>query len=470
MAASPRRAPNVLFILTDDQRFDTIAALGNRQIRTPNIDRLVHGGTTFTRAHIMGGTCGAVCMPSRAMLMTGRTLFHLHGEGETRGRTIPPEHVTMPELFRSAGYHTHHIGKWHQDRASFNRSFESADRIFGFTRGWYLDYGGHWNVPVHDYDPTGRYPHETGYIVGPDGSSRLPVEPAVGGVHSSRLFCDAAVDFLDRAGGDERPFFLYLSFVAPHDPRQSPEEYEAMYPSSGIELPPNYLPMHPFDNGDLRIRDELLEGWPRRRTAIQDHIADYYGLITYTDSQIGRVLDALDRAGLAQSTIVVFAGDNGLALGQHGLMGKQSVYEHSARVPLIFRGPGVPAGERSEALCYLLDVFPSLADAAGLECPPTVEGISLLPTMRGERDAVRDHLFCGYKNLQRSIRQERYKLIEYFVGQSRTTQLFDTLEDPWELHNLAESPVHRARLGELRGQLAVDQECWDDPLTTARAL
>jgi len=273
--------PNIVFILTDDQQRLSLGALGNREIRTPNIDRLVADGTVFTQAAIMGGTCGAVCMPSRAMLMTGRTLFHLDG----LGRNIPAEHKTLPETFRAAGYHTCHVGKWHQDRASFHRGYDAAARIFGFTPGWYKDYGGHWNVPIHDFDPSGTYPEDDGYILAEDGETPLPVEPGVGGIHSTDMFGEAAVATIrNQAANSTRPLFLYLGFVAPHDPRQSPNRWLEAYPPADISVPDNVLPRHPFDNGELLVRDECLEAWPRQPEAVHRHIADYYAMIAHARS------------------------------------------------------------------------------------------------------------------------------------------------------------------------------------------
>ncbi|MFQ6096617.1 MAG: sulfatase/phosphatase domain-containing protein, partial [Armatimonadota bacterium] len=187
-------------------------------------------------------------------------------------------------------------------------------------------------------------------------------------------------------------------------------------------------------------------------------------MITHLDEQMGRVLRALEESGHADDTIVVFAGDNGLAVGQHGLLGKQNMYEHSVRVPLIFLGPGIPKGKRSDALCYLLDVFPTLCDIVGLRVPESVEGHSLLPVMRGRRRRVRDSLFFAYKDVQRAVRDERYKLIEYFVAGERKTQLFDLREDLAELHDLSDDPDHARRLAGLRKELAAWQEVLDDPL------
>ncbi|MFW5915318.1 MAG: sulfatase-like hydrolase/transferase [Planctomycetota bacterium] len=448
--------PNILFILTDDQRYDTIHALGNDEISTPNMDELVREGTTFTHATIMGGTAPAVCMPSRGMIMTGRYLFHLDG----RGHEIPPSQKTLPETLGEAGYHCHHVGKWHQDRASFNRGFHSAARIFGFADGGYNAYGGHWNVPLHDYDPTGEYSPEDAYILAADKETHLPVKAGVGGVHSNELFVDSAIDFLNSyqtgdapLAGRNEPFFMYLSFVAPHDPRQAPNEFEEQYSSERVRLPDNFMPKHPFDNGELTIRDEALEAWPRRPHSIRRHIADYYSLISHTDDQIGRVIEHLKATGEYENTIIVLAGDNGLAVGQHGLMGKQNLYEHSIRVPLIISGPGIPHGVQTDSLCYLLDIFPTLCDCLRIQTPDSVDGTSLLPAIRNPDTSLRTSHYYGYCQYQRAVRDSRYKLIEYAVDSTRNTQLFDLDNDPWETHNLAEKGAYEGKIAKLRTQL-----------------
>ena len=455
--------PSILFVFTDDQRFDTIRALNNPDIHTPNIDRLVASGLTFTQAHIMGGTSGAVCMPSRAMMLSGRTLFSIEREGQR----IPPEHVTFPELFRQAGYTTFHAGKWHQDKASHARCFAAGAKIFGFRRGWYETCDGHWHLPVHDFDPTGTYAEEDGYF------SNAPVEPFTPpytrckehGKHSAETFSDATIDFI-QGHHDETPFFIYLAHLAPHDPRQSLKRIRDMYDAEALPLPENFCPRHPFDNGELRIRDELLEGWPRTPDAIRRHIADYYAIITQVDEQLGRVMSALEESGRGDNTIVIFAGDNGLAVGQHGLMGKQNVYEHSVRVPLIISGPGIPAGARTDAFCYLLDIFPTLCDLTGLSIPSTVEGRSLLPVIEDPDARVRDRLLFAYKGVQRAVKEERLKLIEYSVQGQRTTQLFDLETDPWETQNLAEDPAYAGDVVRLRGEL----RRWRDELGDTREM
>jgi len=425
----PVKRPNILFLFTDDQRFDTIRALGNPEIRTPNLDRLVARGLSFTRAHIMGGTSGAVCMPSRAMLLTGRTLFHLH----RRGAAVPGDHTLLPEVFRAAGYRTFGTGKWHNGARAYARCF---------THGGNIMFGGmsdHLSVPVHDFDPTGAYPR--GSRVTGDG-------------FSSELFTDAAISFLEKDAG-ENPFFMYVSYTAPHDPRMAPEEYAAMYPPRSVSVPGNFLPEHPFDNGEMKIRDEKLSPWPRTPALIRDHLAAYYAMITHTDAQIGRLLDALERSGRAGETIIVFTSDNGLAVGSHGLLGKQNLYDHSVRVPLILCGPGVAEGRQTRGLCTLNDLFPTLCGLAGLPVPSGVEGKDLAPIMADSRASVHDSVFFAYKRLQRGLRTaDDWKLICYNVRGKNPVQLFNLKEDPLEMNNLAREAAHAARLQELTALLA----------------
>lgn len=451
------RRPNILFLFTDDQRFDTIAALGNDQIHTPNLDKLVRRGTIFTRAHIMGGTCPAVCMPSRAMLHSGRTLFHL----QDCGREIPQDHTTLGETLGKQGYDTYGIGKWHNGTAAFNRSFAGGAEIY---------FGGmadHWNMPANDYDPNGQYATRLPRCKDPSSSNKvmsLQCDHVTPGKHSTDLCADAAINYLDNRSGDD-PFFLYVSFLAPHDPRTMPQRYLDMYNPDDIELPPNYLPGHPFDNGELWIRDEKLEAWPRTEDAIRRHIAEYYGMITHLDDAIGRILETLERTGQADNTIIVFAGDNGLAVGRHGLMGKQNLYDHSVRVPLIFAGPGIGENRQSESFCYLLDIFPTLCDLVGAETPPSVEGCSLLPAMQDPTIRVRDTLHLAYRDVQRGVRDERYKLIAYFVEGKRRFQIFDLQEDPWELNDLIDDPKHAEHVKRLAKELTRLRDELDDHTT-----
>ncbi len=426
--------PNVLFFFTDDQRRDTIRSLGNTYIATPNIDRLVQGGVTFTNCYVQGSMIGAVCKPSREMLMTGRTLFHI----DTR---VP----LLPEVFRRAGYQTFATGKMHGARPYFNRMFESGDELF------FGGMGSHTELMVWDYDPSGRYPRDRRHRI--DG-------------FSSEVFARAAIRFL-RQRDRSRPFFLYLSFTAPHDPRTPPEPFASMYRPSGMPLPANFMSLHPFHNGWMTGRDERLAPWPRTPEVIRQHLADYYGMITHLDAQIGHVLAELERNGDLQRTVIVFASDNGLAIGSHGLMGKQNLYEHSSGVPLVLAGPGIPRGQRRDALVYLLDIFPTLCELAGIDMPDTVEGKSLVPVIRGEFERVRETLYTAYQ-VQRAVRDQRWKLIRY--THINKTQLFDLSVDPYELRDLSDDPAYRTHVERLLSELRRWQERLDDPqpLTTDR--
>jgi arylsulfatase A-like enzyme len=437
---SPNRPdrPNIVFFFTDDQRFDTLRALGNTRIHTPNLDRLCERGTAFTNATIMGGSCPAVCMPSRAMLHTSRTLFHIDREGQD----IPREHLMLGETLQRAGYTTFGTGKWHNGRASFARSFACGDRIF---------FGGmsdHFAVPLNPFDPDGAYPEGKVY----HEEKR----------HSSDLFSGAAIDFLQRYHNDP-PFFLYLSFTAPHDPRETHPKFHALYDPDDLPTPESFQPEHPFDNGELRIRDEMLAPFPRTPAAVRQHLAAYYAMISHIDAAVGRVLATLDATGHGEDTIIVFAGDNGLAVGRHGLMGKQSVYDHSVHVPLLFAGPGIPAGERRDALVSLIDIYPTLCELVGADLPESVEGKSLVRAMENADEPVRDSLLFAYRHLHRGVRDRRHKLIEYHVDGARTSQLFDLAEDPHETSNLAGDPAHADTLRRLRAELLRWRDELDDP-------
>ena len=427
--------PNVLFVFTDDQRFDTIEALGNEQIKTPWMDELARRGVTFSRAQIMGSYTAAVCIASRSMMLTGRTLFRAPQQ-------VPIENALWPAVMRENGYRTYSTGKWHNDAGAFARGFDRGDKIF---------FGGmsnHLQVPVHDFDPGGDYPKEKSYI---------------GKKFSSELFSDAAVEFIRRYE-DDKPFFAYVSYTAPHDPRMAPSKYDDMYDRARIAVPDNFVPKHPFDNGEMTIRDEVLAPFPRTPEIVREHIAAYYAMITHLDDQIGRVMTALEESGHADNTIVIFAGDNGLAVGQHGLLGKQNLYDHSVRVPLSISGPGLPAGTVCDADCYLLDIFPTICEMTGIPIPDTVEGLSLLPVVRGETQRLRDSMFFAYMSCQRAVRDERFKYVQYDVEERKTVQLFDMDADPAETNNLADDTEHAGDVERLRDQLADWQKAVDDPL------
>jgi arylsulfatase A-like enzyme len=206
-----------------------------------------------------------------------------------------------------------------------------------------------------------------------------------------------------------------------------------MYADVDVPLPPNFAQVHPFDNGAMTLRDEKLAAWPRDPEVIRDQIREYYGMISHLDARIGDILDTIDRLDISERTIVIFAGDNGLALGSHGLLGKQSLYEHSTRVPLIVAGAELPHGS-NVSFVYLYDLFPTILRFAGVDLPGDIDGIDLAPIWRGERVRVRTELYTAYGSVQRAIRDDRWKLIVY-PGLERI-QLFDLASDPYETENL----------------------------------
>ena len=420
--------PNILFLLADDQRASTIHALGNDEIITPNLDRLVDEGVSYRNAYIMGAMNAAVCSPSRAMIMTGRSLFNI----DPTGNSIDTAHTTLPKSLDNAGYNTFHIGKWHNGEPAFINSFSDGSKIFfGGMHGQY-------DVPTYEFDKAGDY-------------SREKLNPFTG-KHSSELYAEAGIEYIKNYDS-EKPFFMYMAFQAPHDPREMPQEYLDMYDTTALSLPPNFMPEHPFANGEINVRDEWLAGYPRTGAEIKANIAAYYAMITHLDVQIGRVLKALEEKGILENTIIVFSGDNGLAVGQHGLMGKQNVYEHSINVPLVFRGPGIPKGVKKNDLAYLFDIYPTLCHFAGVNTPGSVQG-QVLPVADTTGIKGRESMYFAYKHFQRAVRNDRYKLIKYNVKGSITTQLFDLQEDPYETNNLADNPVYSELLDEMTKLLA----------------
>jgi arylsulfatase A-like enzyme len=276
------------------------------------------------------------------------------------------------------------------------------------------------------------------------------------------MVCGAAIDFLENYDSEE-PFYQYIAFLAPHDPRTMPKRFKDMYDPEKITLPANFMGGHPFDTGALRIRDEELAVFPRSPDETKRHLAEYYGMISHLDDELGKVVKTLEKKGLLEDTIIVFAGDNGLALGQHGLFGKQNCYDHSVRVPLIFAGPGVPENQRSDALVYLLDIFPTLCELTGTEIPDSVEGKSMVKAMHNPELPVRDELYFAYCDFQRAVRHEQYKLIEYVVeGKHIMTQFFDLESDPMELDNLAGKEEFSQVLNKMRERLFRLRDEWDD--------
>ncbi|MBS60352.1 MAG: sulfatase [Anaerolineaceae bacterium] len=432
MKSNDSGRPNIVFLIADDHRHNAINALGDTQVKTPHLDSLIREGTSLTNMYIMGSTVGAVCMPSRGMMLTGRTLWKI--DEPDLGNWL-----LWPQMLRESGYHTYGIGKWHNERRSFSRCFAGgAETFFGGMSD-------HYAVPVHDYDPSGKFPEENA---------------RVGQGFSTDIFAEAAVEFLQQYS-DEEPFCLYVAFTAPHDPRTPPSDFT--YNPNDLELPDNFLSQHPFDNGEMYVRDELLADYPRTDKEIKHHLADYYGMISHLDSSIGKILSALDDTGVSGNTIVVYTADHGLAVGQHGLLGKQNLYEHSIKVPFLIRGPQVPVSSQSDAFCYLYDFASTLCDMLDISIPPSFEGRSFWNTIING-DIHRHTVFSAYKDKHRSIRDNRYKLIKYYLGDKITSQMFDLLSDPLETDNLIDNGKDHPLLSSMESKMSELQTSFSDPI------
>jgi arylsulfatase A-like enzyme len=443
--------PHVVFIIADDHRGEAIGAFGNEAVQTPVLDSLVASGTACRNTHIFGGLTGAVCAPSRACVHTGIPIFRATIGKDMTNRehssVIRSDVRLMPQTMKDAGYRTHAVGKWHNDKASFAQSFEGGDKLH------FHGMSDHTQVPVYDYDPTGLYPKEQEYIAH---------------TFSTELFTNAAVNFIEDYE-EERAFFLYVAYTAPHDPRTAPEPYAGMYDKSDIALPPNFVREHPFDTGDMFVRDEKLAGWPRDEDEIRQHLADYYAIITHLDAQIGRVIEALKAKGVYDNTLIIYTADHGLAVGQHGLMGKQNLYEHSVRIPLIFRGPDVPEGKLVQALASNIDIFPTVAGLCDVDLPAETEGISLCPILAGENARARSIVGSVYRDLQRMVTDGEWKLIRYYRSPITNTgteriQLFNLLSDPWETQDVSAEPGNVGHIERLASELASWMEASGDIL------
>lgn len=409
-SAPPRRL-NVILLLADDLRADAVHALGGGLVQTPSLDRLASQSVVFRNAYILGSNSPAVCLPSRNMLLSGRAYFRWHGP------YAAPSQPNLPDWLRNAGMSTYHHGK-----------------------------RGNVAIKIQERFEVNRYLN--------DDVDRRSGEPG-------KKIVDDAIEFLTAQSRD-RPFFMYLAFANPHDPKVAAERYRRRYRLADIPLPNNFLPRHPFDNGELDVRDEKLARTPRHEDEIRAHWLDYLAVISGLDENIGRLLDALVRSGLDANTIVIFASDNGLALGSHGLMGKQSLYDHSAKVPLLIRQPGVPAGA-TNALVYLHDVFPTLADLEGLAMPPALDGVSLKPILVNKNSTVRERILLTYREVQRGLRDDRHKLIVYpKIGR---VQLFDLERDPDERNDLSQDPSQADRIKKMFAGLTLEQRKLGDPLS-----
>lgn len=414
--------PNILFIFADDQSYNTIRALGNDEILTPGLDRLVEEGLTFTHAYNMGAWHGAVCVASRTMLNTGEYLWRARRHEKTI-KQMARERKLWSQLMEDAGYETYFSGKWHvkvEPDSIFNNVIHIRPGMPKATPEGY-------NRPVEGVKDKWS-PSDT--IFGGFWE---------GGKHWSEVLGDDAVAYIERASRKDKPFFMYLAFNAPHDPRQSPKEFIDMYPVENIDVPKNFLQEYTYKDQmgcSEKLRDERLAPFPRTEYAVKVNRQEYYAIITHMDSQITRIIEALEKSGKKDNTYIFFTADHGLACGNHGLMGKQNMYDHSMRPPLIVVGPDVPKNKKTDIDVYLQDIMATSLDLAGIPKPEYVEFNSLLPIVRGKQKYGNyDAVYGAYMDLQRMIRADGYKLIVY--PEAGITLLFDMDKDPLEMNDLS---------------------------------
>ncbi|MFL2860697.1 MAG: sulfatase-like hydrolase/transferase [Pontiellaceae bacterium] len=444
--------PNIIFIFADDMAFETISGHGETDIDTPNLDRLLKKSTRFTRAYNMGAWNGAVCIASRTMLLTGKTVWNAYSIDSAKEiHKLGQLGQTWPQWLKNAGYQTYMSGKWHIKN--------DPSKIFDVTKdirpGMPQDLESGYNRPknIHDYNK-GWKPWDItngGFWEG--------------GTHWSEVLANNGVEFIYEATKTEDPFFMYLAFNAPHDPRQAPKSFIDLYPLDRIKVPVTYLEDYPYSNEigcGPSVRDERLAPFPRTKYAVKINRQEYYALITHMDEQIGRILDALDKSGKADSTYIIFTADHGLAVGHHGFMGKQNLYEHSTKVPFLVCGPDINKNHVIDEPIYLQDVMPTTLDLAGLELSKTIQFKSLLPLLKGERVKHYPSIYGGFKGIQRSITQDNWKLIYYTYADKY--RLYNLSEDPFEMNDLSKAETQKSRLNEMKKNLIKLSEELNDPL------
>ncbi|MFA6543330.1 MAG: sulfatase-like hydrolase/transferase [Limisphaerales bacterium] len=444
--ATSTRPPNFVFLLADDMRPDAVGAFGHPVVKTPHLDSLVREGLTFTRAV----AAYPICHVSRAEMLTGCTAFR--SGVQYRGHRLDPKLALWPETLRRAGYATWYSGKWHTDGLPRQRGYTA-------TRGLYSSGGAPGRPPLPDH--AGR--PATGYVgwTFKTDDGRVELDKGAGLTpDTDRFIADGAVELIRRKAG--QPFFLHVNFTGPHDPRIWPRGYENRYNPKQIPLPGNFAPEHPFDHGNAGGRDEVLLPVPRPPDAVRAELAAYYAVISNVDEQVGRILAALRETGQMENTIVIFSSDQGLAVGSHGLLGKQNLYEHTFGVPLILRGPGIARGRRVDAACYLRDLFPTTCELAGVAIPDTVQGRSFAASLSGQARPAYPHVIGCFTDTQRVIRDDRWKFIWYPKAKRR--QLFDLTNDPDELHDLTPEPRHAGKVAELQMKLETWLKANGDPL------
>ena len=443
---------NLVIILSDQHHPRMMGCAGHPLVRTPNMDRLARRGTRFSSAY----TNCPICVPARASLATGRYVHEIRfwDNAIAYDGSVPSwGHRLMPR-----GHEVVAIGKLHY--------VDSDPQRNGFTEEI---------VPMHladgDGDVVGMIRDE---LIVRKGAAKLGPEAGSGESHYTaydRQIADLACGWLDRAARKrhEKPWVLYVGFVCPHPPLITPPEYFAMYAGRDIPMPKLYAqsdrPHHPYIEFMRRSRPED-DGFTGPEM-VKRAIAAYMGSVTFLDHNVGKVVDALERAGLSDSTRVIYSSDHGESLGARGLWTKRLLYEESVGIPLILAGPEVPSGRTVSDPVSLIDVFPTVLDCAGVEPSPTdvdLPGSSLLRIAASgatpPRTVLSEYHAAASPSGSFMIRHDRFKYIHY-VGYA--PMLFDLSEDPEELHDLAGAPAFKDALAVCETKLRdiVDPEAAD---------
>jgi len=429
---TPRKRPNMVFFLTDDQRWDGMSCAGNPVLETPNMDRIAAEGIRFENAFVTTSLCG----PSRASFLTGK-YAHIHGV-RLNGQSLPAEQTTFPELLKASGYETAFIGKWHNRDQGKGRGF---DYTFGFKGQ------GRYRNPVisENFGPEKEY----------EG-------------HITDILADHAIKFLKKE--HSRPFCLLLWFKAPHRSWIPAERFKNLFEGMRMPEPPTFHDSYEgkpeaVRNADMKVGD--FEDVPDLDTFLKN----YYRTLAGVDENIGRILEALDDLGLAEDTVVVHSGDNGFFLGEHHFFDKRLMYEESIRVPLLVRYPRIiRAGTVCREMALNVDVAPTLLELAGVPVPTDMQGKSLKPFLQG-RDIPwrKDFLYEYYEypavhmvRKHRGVRTKRWKYIHYFE-EPQEFELYDIQNDPGEMDNLFTNPAYRDVVTQLRERMVELRRELDDP-------
>jgi len=463
--------PNIVVLMADQHRSDAMSCAGRAGVRTPNLDALAGRGMRFDQAYCAAPLCG----PSRVSFFTG-TWPHTHGaymhpnDRHRSGRKFSPQLnmdlTPLPQLLRDRGYATHacgYIGTLASD-GDRNLNGDAHPEFWGFdaatsTPSDYRDAVGPDVVRRYNLADIRGEMWEPGYF-NVDGEPFAYDESKMW----DRQIADAAIDYL-KGASDGQPFFLYAGFRAPHPPWCAPQRFHEMYdPDNPDDVGP--LPdfryrydnkprrvMERFDYFDIRYYDEAM---------VRRSIAGYFAMVSMIDAYVGEILAALDATGQRDNTIVVFTSDHGENLYDHGLCEKHTFFDSSVRVPMIVDWPGVTEGDTSDELISLIDLMPTLVDAAGAEVPAAVEGVDIRPALRG--DAVREDVRAEHYHSLDPSRMVREKRFKYIHTEDDIDELYDMRHDPDERVNLAWYPEYKPVVDRMEAKALEDWEIPDVPL------